>query len=75
MRVGELIRQLSLLPLDLEVKTEGDESLYLNEPRPRIEYYREYGEGPDTPTYDTPTAKFYQEKQWVELALVPVVLL
>ena len=79
MKVIELIEKLKLLPPELEVVTEGDECLSLNEPNPHIRYYEPCkGENwPTTPTYPGPTARFlpHNTSVWEERALTPVVIL
>jgi hypothetical protein len=76
MKVRELIAKLQSLDQDLEVRTEGDEQLSLCEPRPRVEYYREYGKGPDTPTYDKSVIAHFNHdsKKWEDVKMTPVVI-
>lgn len=76
MTVTELIEKLKDFPPDTLVCTEGEEQLWLNTPNPRIEYYHERGEGPNTPTYGTETTTYYPSKGITyEQKLTPVVLL
>lgn len=77
MKVAELIEKLKLLPQELEVVTEGDECLYLNDPNPRIQYYlpEHLGADANTPTYNNNVERFYIEGAWVEKILTPVIII